>query len=173
MRWGNSRSIASWMRARVKELRLISSRLVWGDSVRSGMNPAQIASRRLTVGDVATMKHEDGQFLGFRSRSAHSGCSHAIGFDPLDLFGDTLQILRVVVQAVDDDQILGPAGDHELSVPQQPEIAGVQPSVGRAHFGRSLLVPVIALCHVVAAHLHMSQHALFERYPVIVDDSSS
>ena len=67
--------------------------------------------------------------------------------------------MRVVVLAIDDDQVLGPAGDDELPVPQQSEVAGVEPAVGRAQLGGAFGILVIALRHVVAADVHMAQHA--------------
>ncbi len=40
------------------------------------------------------------------------------------------EILRPDVAAVEDDEILGAAGDHDLAVQQIAEIAGIQPASG-------------------------------------------
>jgi hypothetical protein len=71
------------------------------------------------VGHACAMDHEEGQLLGVGHRTAHARGCDAVGFDVNDLGCDALQVVRVVVLAINDDQILGSASDHQLSVPDE------------------------------------------------------
>ena len=74
------------------------------------------------------------------------------------------QVLRPDVAAVEDDEVLGAAGDHDLVVEQVAEVAGLQPAVGAQHLGGHLGLLVIAAHDARAAeedvaHAALRQHA--------------
>jgi hypothetical protein len=70
--------------------------------------------------------------------------------------------LRPDVAAVEDDQILGPAGDHQLAIGQVAEVAGVQPAIRERRGGLFRLA--VVLPHQAwptgedAAHLALAEH---------------
>ncbi len=70
------------------------------------------------------------------------------------LLDGPLQVLRPDVAAVDDDQVLGPAGDRQRAVQQVAEVAGVEPALGRQHRGGVRRPAVVAAHQAGAAHQH-------------------
>jgi hypothetical protein len=73
---------------------------------------------------------EDRELVGVTARRPH-GTGRDVGdVDALHLFGDGLDLVTVVVEAVDDDDVLLPPGDGQLTVVDPPEIAGREPAVG-------------------------------------------
>src|SRR4029453_15645981 len=71
-------------------------------------------------------------------------------------------VLRPDVAAVDDDEVLGPAGDDELAIAPVAEIAGIEPSVGQGA-GAFLHLAEIASHDAAAAHEQPTYVALAER----------
>ncbi len=76
---------------------------------------------------------------------------------------DRLQIVRIVVLAVDEDDLLGAPGDVELAVVDEAEIAGAQPAVGGERGGVRRGVLVVALRDVVAADVHVPDASFGQR----------
>ena len=73
----------------------------------------------------------------------------AIGPQPrMALLHRPLDVLRIVVHAVDDDQVLQPAGDEQFAVLQEPQVAGAEerPFAGVASAGRGTSARVASGC---------------------------
>jgi len=47
-----------------------------------------------------------------------------------DLLDHRLDFVAVVVDAADDDDVLGASGDAELTVSQDAQVAGIEPAAG-------------------------------------------
>ena len=82
---------------------------------------------------------------------AHAGGHHLAELEPLGADRDALDVVRVVVLPVDEDDFLGAAGDVELAALHHSEIAGAQPAVGGEALGVRLGIFEVALGDVVAA----------------------
>ena len=83
---------------------------------------------------------------------AHAGGHHLAELQALGALRDALDVVRVVVLSVDEDDLLRAAGDVELAALQHSEIAGAQPAVGGVKpFGVRVRILVVALRDVVAA----------------------
>ncbi len=65
---------------------------------------------------VTPMQHEHGELVGLGARRTHAGHHHLAQFHAGRLDGDVLQVMRVVVLAVDEDDLLGAAGDVQLAI---------------------------------------------------------
>ncbi len=82
---------------------------------------------------------------------------------------DVLQIGRVEVTAVDEEDVLRPAGDAEPPAPEEARVAGPQPAVHQRLRGR-LRIVVVAARHVRPAHLDVPDQVLLQRLAGVVDD---
>src|SRR5688572_3201489 len=61
--------------------------------------------------------------------AAHRNCGDAADpYGPVPAFGSPFEVLRKMLRAADDEQVLDAAGDVQLSVAQRTEIAGSQPA---------------------------------------------
>ena len=69
------------------------------------------------------------------------------------------QVVRVIVLAVDEDDLLGAAGDVVLALVHEREIAGPHPAVRADRGGRSLGIAVVTAGDVVALDQEVPDHA--------------
>ena len=81
-----------------------------------------------------------------------------------------LDVVGIVVLAVDEDHILVPAGHGEPGVHQEPQIAGAQPPVAEELVAVGL-PPVVSAGDVRSADLDMPDHALREQFVLLVHDA--
>src|ERR1019366_8388992 len=82
------------------------------------------------LAQVAPMQHEHQQQLGLRPGRPDS-CHHDLAeLQARNGLGDALEIVRIVVLAVDEQDLLVAAGDVQLALKDQPQIAGAQPAIG-------------------------------------------
>ena len=68
------------------------------------------------------------QLVGLGARRAHAGDHHLAQLHAVGALRDGFEIVRVVVLAVDEQDLLGAAGDVGLAVEDQAEIAGAAAS---------------------------------------------
>ena len=73
-----------------------------------------------------------------------------------DLRDDLLNIVRVVVLAVDDDDVLLSARDHQVTVDDHSAIARPEPAVRREQRGGRFVVAIDLLGHARAAQLDVT-----------------
>ena len=72
---------------------------------------------------------------------AHAGGDHLAELEPRRALRDRLEVMRVVVLAVDEDDLLGAPGDVELAAVHEAQVAGAQPAVGGERGGVRLPGP--------------------------------
>src|SRR3954453_5833949 len=74
-----------------------------------------------------------------------------------------LQVLRIVIAAVDDDQVLQPTGDDQLPLQDRSQVTGAQPAVGCEDTPGLLFLVPVAAAHVGTPHLDLTDLALGQR----------
>ncbi len=73
----------------------------------------------------------------------------AVGPQPrMALLDRPLDVLRIVVHPVDDDQVLQPAGDEQFAVPDEPQVAGAEEGPLQ---GRHRACPTVQLARNVSS----------------------
>ena len=92
--------------------------------------PTDRCRGRQEIRHVAAVEHEHDQFLALRARLRDAGGDHLVEFEAGCALCDVLQIVRIVVLAVDEDDFLGAAGDVQAGFVNDTKIAGVDPTVG-------------------------------------------
>ena len=65
---------------------------------------------------LAAMQDEHDDVVGLRARRAHAGDDHLAEVEPLGGLGNALQVVRVVVLAVDEQDFLGAPGDEQVAL---------------------------------------------------------
>src|SRR5579863_6384787 len=108
--------------------------------------------RRYKLGHCAAMQDEYHELFALRAGQAYAGHHHFAEIEAGRASCNVLQVIRIVVLSVDDDDFLGSAGDVELSLVDDAEIARVDPSllVDGVH-GGSRITDVTAR-HALSAH---------------------
>jgi hypothetical protein len=96
------------------------------------------------IRDLAPVQHEDHQLLSLGSGLGDTGCNHLVEIQSRGSLGDVFQIVGIVVLAVDENDLLAAAGDVQLALVQDAEIAGVDPAVGIDGLRRSLRIVDVA-----------------------------
>ncbi|MHC8560697.1 hypothetical protein ACW23B_00845 [Streptomyces albidoflavus] len=115
---------------------------------------------------------EERQFVGGGRRVGPDGDGGRETPDDAGQFLDAgLDLVAVVVDAVDDDDVLGASGDVQLAVAQERQVAGVEPAVLGERLGVGPRVVVVAVCHRGPADLEPAHVALREERVLVVDDA--
>src|SRR5438093_13182051 len=83
---------------------------------------------------------------------------------------DSLEVLRKVVAAGDDDRLLSAAAHEELAVREIPEVARREPAVAD-DVGGCAQVAQVALHHRGSGHENLADDALADRMAVVVDEA--
>ncbi len=97
---------------------------------------------------------EQGEFVGGGRRvGAHRAGRRETPYHTGQFLDAGLDLVAVVVDAVDDDDVLGAAGDVQLAFPQERQVAGVEPAVVGERLRVRRRVVVVAAGHGGAAHL--------------------
>src|SRR6516165_3250770 len=133
--------------------------------------PRYLARERQEVLERAAVQYEHDQLLDLRSARAHAGRDHLAELQARRPLRDGLEIVRVVVLAVDEDDFLGAAGDVELTRVYQAEVPGAQPAIGSKRRGVGLAVLVVAARDVVAADVDVAGALSRELTILIVRDA--
>ncbi len=84
---------------------------------------------RHEIRHVAPVQHEQHEFVGRAHPGARTRRGDLAELEAGLVLQHRLEVVRVVVLAVDEDDLLRPAGDVELAVVLEREIAGAQPAV--------------------------------------------
>src|SRR5207237_8987478 len=71
----------------------------------------------------APVQHEDHQLLDFRLAGANPGGDYLAELEPGNALHDRLEIVRVGVLAIDEDDLLRSTGDIELPAVHEPQVA--------------------------------------------------
>ena len=80
--------------------------------------------------DAAAMQNEHHQFLALGAGLGDARGHDLVEIEPRRALRDVLQVVGIVVLAVDEDDFLAAAGDVQSALVQNTEIAGVDPAVG-------------------------------------------
>ncbi len=120
-----------------------------GALVDDALHLARLRRERRDVVVLGQQEHED--VVGRRVRGAHARRSRAAQFDARVLREHQFDVLREVVLARDEDDLLDAAGDDEFAVEHRPQVPGVEVAVRGSRLFRQRGVVVIAGAHVVAA----------------------
>src|SRR4029079_18650251 len=87
--------------------------------------------------------HEHGRCL-LAARAGDRERRDVAGLEAGQLLDGPLDVLRPVIAAVDDDHVLGAADDEDVAVRHVAHVAGVEPTVVQARFGRFLVEEIAA-----------------------------
>src|SRR5690606_842400 len=90
---------------------------------------------RCELARLAPVQHEHGELVGLGAGRTYAGNHDLAQFQVGGPDGNVLQVVRVVVLAVDEDDLLRPSGDVELAVIKQAQVPGSQPAI-RGERGR-------------------------------------
>ena len=117
------------------------------------------------------MEDKEHESLDLLPGRPHSRGDDLAELQALDALRERLQIMRVVVLAVDEDDLLRPPGNIEIALVKQREIARSQPPVG----GEGLCVRPgileVPASDVVATHVKMSDPALRQRLILVIGNA--
>jgi hypothetical protein len=130
-------------------------------------------ARQGVVAEVPVLRAEEQhEALGAVLVADAEGAGEGRG-DAVDLLRGRLEGPARVLHPVDDDDVLGPAGDEEGATPDAPEIAGAEPAVVVEVLAvrRRLPRAEVAAEDARAAHLQLADLALVDDLPPLVDDA--
>ena len=124
------------------------------------------ASRRLELGSVVGRGLHDEHRLLSRgpARDRERGAAERPAAADL-LFRQPLELVRHPVPTVQDQDVLVASRQVELALPNEPEVAGVEPAVAKG-VGRGVGIPVVAGEDARASREHAAHRPLGERLPV-------
>ena len=114
---------------------------------------------RQEVRHAAAMQDEQHQLVGRCTGIAHAGGDDLAQLESRLLLQHCFQVVRVVVLAVDEDDLLGAAGDVVLALVHQREVAGPHPAIRADRGGGRFGIAVVTARDVVALDQEMSDHA--------------
>src|SRR6202011_2526032 len=103
--------------------------------------------------------------------SAHAGGDHLAELQPRRALRDGLQIVRIVVLPVHENDLFRAARDVQLPAVHQAEVTGAQPAVGGEGGGIRLRVFVVAARDVGPRHVHVTDPILGQLAVLIVRDA--
>src|SRR6185503_17223248 len=106
--------------------------------------------------------------LGTRAVEAGEGDALPVA-DAVDPGGDALDVLRVVVLAVEDDEVLGAAADVELALGEVAEVPGLEPAAAEGLLRRLVFTEVTG-GDAGPAEPHLADLPLAEPLPARADD---
>ena len=106
----------------------------------------------------------------------HARRHHLAELEPFGADGDALDVVRVVVLAVDEDDFLGAAGDEQLAALNHSEVAGAQPAYfvgiwGGESLGIRFRIFEVALGDVFARNEDVADVILGQFLVVIAGDA--
>ncbi len=105
---------------------------------------------------VAAVQYEHHQFLALRTGLGDARDHHFIEVQARRALRNILEIVRVVVLSVDENNFLGAAYDVKPRLVNHAEIARIEPAVGVDRGGGCLGIAVVAARHAGAANQNMS-----------------
>ena len=118
--------------------------------------PRDLAGQGQEFLHAAAVQDEYREFVSLGTGWAAARGGHLAEFQGVDTLGDRLDIVRIVVLSVDEDDLLGAPGDDQFTRIDQAEVAGSQPAVR----GEGARVDVrrleVAFRHVLAPDLHVA-----------------
>ena len=77
-----------------------------------------------------SVQHKQRQFVRFGAIRATGRCHYLAEFQTWRADGDVLEVVRVVVLAVDEDNFLRTARDDDFTLVIQAEVASIEPAIG-------------------------------------------
>src|ERR1700676_1569846 len=83
-----------------------------------------LAGERQKRGHIGAMQYEDQQLVALGACRPHTGDHDLAEFQARHLLSDALQVVRVIVLPIDEQDLLVAAGDVELALMYQSQIAG-------------------------------------------------
>ena len=119
---------------------------------------------------AASMQDEDHEFLTLRAGLGDTGCDHFVEVQSRCALRDVLHVIRVVVLAVDEDDLLGAAGNVQSILVQHPEIAGIEPARAVDGGSSGLGFVEIALRHGWSADQNVADLTVGQRPVSLVRD---
>ena len=103
----------------------------------------------------------------------HARRDHLSEFEACHPLDDVLEILGIVVLAVDENNLLGATGDVQLALVDNTEVARAQPAVSRARHGIRLRILVVSLRDVLPADVNVPDLPVGKRTILIVSDANA
>src|SRR5580704_4536983 len=128
-------------------------------------------SRSRKLSHCAAMQDEYHELFALGSGRAHAGHHHFAEIEAGRAPCNVLQVIRIIVLTVDDDDFLGSAGDVELSLVDDAEIARVEPSLPVDSVRSGSRITDITARHTLSAHEDVTHASVGERGPHIVRDA--
>src|SRR5690606_12287212 len=98
--------------------------------------------------------------LGLSAARPHAGGDDRTELESLRALGDALQIVRVSVLAVAEDDFLRPPGDEEFAVVDGAQVTGIEPAVALQRRGVRLRIFEVTLRDVLATDMDVAGGAL-------------
>ncbi len=122
--------------------------------------PAHLRGNGQKLLHVTPVQHKHDQLLSLGAAWARAGRHYLAQLQTRHTLGNRLQVVRIVVLAVDEDDLLGAPGDVQVAGEDHTQVAGLQPVVGGEGFGVGLRVFVIARRYVGAADVDVTDATL-------------
>ena len=93
------------------------------------MRPRHLAGQRQELGQLTAVQDKDHQLIALGAGGAHTADDDLAQLDAGHLERHGLEIVRIVILPVDEQDLLVAAGDVELALMHGAQIAGAQPAI--------------------------------------------
>src|ERR1700728_494488 len=110
-----------------------------------------LARERQERSHVGAMQYKEQQLVGLGADRSQAGDHDLAQLETGYLLGDALQVVWIVILAIDEQDLLVAAGDIQLALMDQPQVSGSQPAVGAKTGGVHRRILVIAASDIGAA----------------------
>ncbi len=114
------------------------------------------------------MEHEHEQLLDLRVTRPHAGGNDLTELESFHPLRDGLQVVGIVVLAVDENDFLGTSGDEYLAVVEQGEVARAEPAILGERRGVGFRVLEVPAGDVVTTHFDVADPVLGQHVAFVV-----
>ena len=132
--------------------------------------PSHGGGRRQEIAQVAAMEHEHHEFLALGAGFGDAGRHDFVEIEAGCTLCDVLEVVGVVVQAVDEDDFLAASGNVEIALVHEAEIAGVEAAGDIDGGGGSCGIAEITLCDTLAGNQNVPHVAVGQRVTLGISD---
>ena len=119
------------------------------------------------------MQHKDDELIRLCVARPHACSDDFSEFETFHLLGDALEILWIVILAVDENNLFGAPRNIEFSLVDNAEVTRAQPAVNRERDCIRLRILVVALRDVFSADMNVPDLPIGKRAIIIVGDANA
>src|SRR5210317_1920705 len=123
--------------------------------------------QRLKFIDCPAKQHEYDEFFGLAALRSGARDDNLVEVHVRKLRDDLLNIVRIIVLAVDNNDVFLTARDYQVTINKHAAVARAQPAIVREQLGRGFSVTVNPFSHTVAAQQYVADMPIGKRLIII------